>query len=307
NPAYAGSKEYLSMDLLYRDQWLNWGNRYGSNNDLGAPITQTLSIHGPWKERVGLGMNLVNDVIGARNTTSLNFSYAYRIDFGVGKLAIGLQGGMIYWRAKWDNLRFKDAREIDEAFDNGNPSMWIPSVGAGAYYHSDYFYVGVSVPNLINFKLRDAKQQVTRIAQLYRHFYFTAGGAIPLNGDDLVFKPSLLIKAVGFLGDFTGSGANLNDLGAPTEFDIDLSLFFLQKIWFGASFRSSFEAIINGKSTVDSADIWMAYYLKNGLRIGMAYDYPLTPIRTMSPGSLEVLLGYDFNYRMERMSTPRYF
>jgi len=38
NPGYAGSKNYISADALYRTQWVNFP---------GAPTTETFSIHSP--------------------------------------------------------------------------------------------------------------------------------------------------------------------------------------------------------------------------------------------------------------------
>ena len=38
NPAYAGTKDHLSIGLLHRDQWVKLE---------GAPTTQTLTVHTP--------------------------------------------------------------------------------------------------------------------------------------------------------------------------------------------------------------------------------------------------------------------
>ena len=92
NPAYAGSYEYLSINALHRGQW--WGID-------GAPTTQSLSVHTPVSERVGLGLSLVNDKIGPTGSTQINAVYAYRIPIGPGKLSIGLQAGVFQRRADW--------------------------------------------------------------------------------------------------------------------------------------------------------------------------------------------------------------
>ena len=133
------------------------------------------------------------------------------------------------------------------------------------------------------------------------------GGAIPLTGPNLMLKPSILVKSVGLLQDFTGDGTSITTTGAPLEFDIDLSLFFYETLWVGASFRSALEKFFDNKSSYDSADVWVAYYLQNGLRIGAAYDYTLTDIQSYSNGSFELMIGYEFNYDIKRVNTPRYF
>ena len=89
--------------------------------------------------------------------------------------------------------------------------------------------------------------------------------------------------------------------------DIDLSMMFYQTLWVGVSFRTAIEAFIDDGSSYDSADIWVAYFLANGLRIGVAYDYPLNEIKHSTPGSFEVMLGYEFNFITKEVVTPRFF
>lgn len=295
NPAYAGSKDHLSIGLLHRTQW--WGID-------GAPSTQSLTAHTPLKsDRVGLGMSLVNDKVGPTDNISVNISYAYRIPVGAGKLAIGLQGGVYNWRANWGELNIENVN--DPSFE-GDPSYWLPNFGAGVYYYTKSFYAGFGAPHLVEYDLRDDDDINTELwAKQFRHYYFSAGGAIPLNGNALIFKPSLLVKSTGLFSGLRKDEA-FKDVGSPTEFDIDLSLLFLETIWIGASFRSSFEAF-SDKSSYDSVDIWASYLLKNGLRIGAAYDYTLTKLQQPAQGSFEIFLGYEFNFKTKQLVTPRYF
>lgn len=306
NPAYAGSPGYLSFNTLYRDQWTGWGNR-NSAIDKGAPLTQTFTAHTPFKKRVGLGFSMSNDIIGARNSTTANFAYAYRIPFGKGKIALGIQAGTTYWRADWTRLNERDPN--DPVFLDA-PSAWIPNFGAGLYYNSEFFYAGLSVPQLLNYNLPflgDKLPESTKFARTYQHFYLTVGGAIPLYGPDFMLKPSLLVKSVGLLQDFTGNGTSITSPGAPTQIDLDMSIFLYETLWVGLSLRTAMEAVFAGKSSMDSADMWVAYYLKNGLRVGAAYDFPLTVINQYSYGSFELMVGYDFQFTVHRVRTPRYF
>ena len=298
NPGYAGSKGYLSMVGLYRDQWLGLE---------GAPTTQTLSIHTPFKEKVGLGLNLTNDKIGVTGSTVGSFSYAYQIPFGKGIVSLGLQASFMNYRTDFGKLNYKDPRSNDPSFEDADVNLWAPNFGAGVFYYSDKFYAGFSVPHLIKTDLRNENVQTTRWAQLYRHYYFTTGVAIPIRGESLVFKPSILIKSVGLFGDFTSSSSNLKPVGAPTEFDLDLSFLFYQSLWVGASFRSSFEAFIGKTSSIDSADLWAMFYLNKGVRVGLAYDFTLTKLREYNKGSFEIMVGYDLYFQEKSVVTPRYF
>lgn len=315
NPAYAGSKNYLSANILYRTQWAGWNARNnGLNPELttgGAPVSQTFTIHTPVNKRIGVGLAVVNDKIGATESTGANLSYAYRIPFAEGHLALAIQGGVTNFRGDFRNLIARDTD--DPAFAFSEPNEWRPNFGTGIYYNSNRFYAGVSVPRLIEVTLRDTdpllNPQVREFAKSYRHFYFTMGGAIPLRGNqNFVFKPSFLVKSVGLLSELERSGSSTIIIGAPTEFDLDASILLYKTFWIGLSFRSSFDTFIAQESSTDSADVWFAFYLKNGLRLGFAYDFSLTPIQQNSVGSFEMSMGYDFNYlEVGSINSPRYF
>jgi len=67
NPAYAGSHDYFSSTLMYRNQWVRVD---------GAPITSILAVDGPLKNRnVGLGLIIMNDKIGATDQTDIYGSF----------------------------------------------------------------------------------------------------------------------------------------------------------------------------------------------------------------------------------------
>lgn len=296
NPAYAGSKDYMSVNFLHRTQW--WGIN-------GGPRTQTFTIHTPLKKKkVGVGFSAVNDVIGPTNSIQANLSYAYRIPIGKGTLAVGIQGGMKNWRANWNDIQIQD--QTDDAFAETEPSYWLPNFGGGIYYSTSSFYLGFSAPSLLEYDLRDNNINTNIWARQYRHYFLAAGGAIPLGGDHMVFKPSVLVKNVGLLSSFNKDAVYQN-VGAPTEIDIDLSIFFYNSLWIGTSFRTALEAFTDDSSSFDSVDIWASYYLRNGLRIGAAYDYTLTPLQSVAKGSFELMIGYEFDYRTQRIVTPRYF
>jgi len=296
NPAYAGSNEHLAIAALYRNQWLSVP---------GAPETQTITAHTPLKtDRVGVGFSLINDKIGPTNTVGVNIAYAYRIPLGGNKkLAVGLQGGFENYTADWSLLDLVDPN--DESFLN-NQNRFLPNFGAGIYFSTDKFYAGFASPHLIEYDLRQ-NISTNIFARQARHYFFSTGIAIPIKGDALVFKPSALVKNVGLFA-AASKQTQFKNIGAPTEFDIDLSLLFQQTFWLGASFRSAIEGFgSEATSSFDSADVWFSWFLSNGMRFGASYDYPLTELSQVTNGSFEVMLGYEFNYRTKKIVTPRYF
>src|SRR5688500_16021425 len=66
NPAYAGSRDALTITALHRSQWLDFK---------GAPMTQTLTLHSPiGNKHIGLGLAASNDKIGPVNNTAVSGS-----------------------------------------------------------------------------------------------------------------------------------------------------------------------------------------------------------------------------------------
>jgi type IX secretion system PorP/SprF family membrane protein len=311
NPAYAGTSGFLSSTAIVRDQWMTWGNGVNSMNG-GAPITYGLNVHSPINDRVGLGGVLSQDRIGSSVSTDLQLSYAYRIPLSDGlQLSAALQGGITHQNFDFSGLNIRNPGDAN--FDNPGGPVWRPNAGAGLYLYSERFYFGASVPRLFETNIFSERNPIvsetnTEPARTYRHMYIASGAAFPIRGNrDFVFKPSVLIKGVGWLGDFATSSQSVNVVRTPTAFDVDASVLFYQTFWVGASFRGTFDKAFQDNSSHDSADLWAAFFLKNGLRIGIAYDYSLTEIQQFGNGSAELMIGYDMNFSGEKIVTPRYF
>lgn len=294
NPATAGSHDHLTLNLLHRQQWLGFE---------GAPVTQSLTAHSPLrKENIGLGLSLVNDRAGATGSFDINVAYAYRFALGQRlRLSVGLQTGVANWRGDWTDLVLE---QQDDAAFRENLNRWLPNFGAGAYLTGKRFYAGIGCPRLIEYNLRKASDDnLQRFARTYRHYYFTTGMAFPLRGDNLVFRPSLLLKSTGLLSALR-QDARFQNVGAPTEVDVDASLFILRTFWVGAAYRTALEA---RKSSHDSVDFWASWHLRNGLRFGAAYDMLLSDLRRAGNGSFELMLGYEFDFKIKKAASPRFF
>lgn len=302
NPAYAGTTDYLTTTLIHRSQWLGWNSNLDGDGG-GTPSSQSISLHSPVNNRVGLGLHFLKDAVGANRTNSINAVYAYHIPLQYGKLSIGIQAGATKWRANWRELNFKDEQALDPAFAGDIVSDWVPNVGLGVYYYYDLFYIGLSAPRIMRFSLsprRDFTDEYETTAHLYPHFYLTAGG-IYRYGPDLVLKPTLLIRRTGVFENVVVAASQRT--GTPTAVDLGMSAFMLETLWFGTTYRLALE----GRSSHDSMDFWTAVQFSNGLRLGMSYDILLSKLRSYSSGSMELMLGYDFNYKVSRVESPRYF
>lgn len=270
NPAYAGSREVLSITGLSRAQWVGVE---------GAPLSSTVSLDMPIKSKhIGLGLQVFNDKIGVGTSNGFYGSYAYRIKMNRSTLAFGLQGGLVHFTTQYASLRL-DGPQIyipDRAFQE-NANILIPSAGAGVYLSDDRYYVGASIPSLLNTQLSSNTQ--VRINK-YDHLFLMGGYVFALNRD-FKLKPSVLLKAV---------------TGAPMELDLNANFWMYDIFAIGASYRT-------GDAAVGMIELQAA----PNFRIGYAYDYSFGELRHFHSGSHELLLRYEFGYAKDRILTPRYF
>src|SRR3989344_3830766 len=167
NPAYAGSRDALTITALHRSQWLDFK---------GAPQSQTLTMHSPIaNEHIGLGLSVLNDKIGPSNNTSAYVDFAYRMNLNKkSKLAFGISGGAKIFQAKLNTLNLDQT--VDPTFENNISNRITPNFGFGAYYSRERFYAGISVPNLLQNSYSEISQLngSTLIAKEQRHYFFIA-------------------------------------------------------------------------------------------------------------------------------------
>ncbi len=272
NPAYAGSRDGLSMTLVGRRQWVGIE---------GAPQTLTFSIQSPLKnDNLGLGLYFYTDILGPYQSSGVIGSFAYRLKLGRGYLAFGLQGGIKYTTFDINKITVPD--ESDALLTNGYSKKFVPDANFGIYYNTNRFYVGLSSKHLFEaeYGYIENSNDESVYGTLIRHFYAMAGVAIPLS-ENLVFRPSTLVKYA---------------QNAPVQIDVNASFLIKNVLWLGASYRTK-------RAVVLLAEVVIA----ERLRIGYSYDIYLNEIQQHNRGSHEIMLEYNIPVIKNRMLTPRYF
>ncbi|WP_109298691.1 type IX secretion system membrane protein PorP/SprF [Aquimarina sp. AU474] len=280
NPAYAGSRGVMSVMGLHRSQWVGLD---------GAPRTQTLTLNSPigTNERIGLGLSIVNDEIGPTDETyiDIDFSYTLRTSEN-GKLSLGLKGGMQLLNVNLQELSRINAN--DALFETNIDNKFSPQVGAGVYYHTNKFYLGFSVPNLLETDHFDesttssSSDAVSFLAEERINYYLIAGHVFDLT-DDLKFKPAVLTKLV---------------FGTPLQVDVSGNFLLYQKLTLGVAYRWS--AAVTGQ---------VAFQISDSMMIGFSYDRETTELgqSQFNDGSYEVMLRFELFKKYNRMLTPRFF
>jgi type IX secretion system PorP/SprF family membrane protein len=271
NPAYAGSREALSIVGLHRSQWVGFK---------GGPITQTLSVHTPLRnDRIGLGLSFIEDDLGPQNFSYIYGDFSYSIPTGSdGKLAFGLKAGFTQFSFDTD-FRLDEANQNDPLI-YGTEDRWSPNVGAGVYWSTDRIYAGLSAPRILN---NDTSNKSDFKALERISYYLTVGGVLDIS-KSIKFKPAALIKATN---------------GAPVSYDLTANFLFNEKFWLGGSYRINEQTAAIG-GIVD-------FQVSRQLRLGYAYEKPISDIADYTTGTHEILLIYEFKFLSSKLKSPRYF
>lgn len=274
NPAYAGTRNALTITGLHRSQWVGFD---------GAPVTQTLTMHTPIaKNKMGLGVSVINDKIGPVKTAGAYADYAYYLKLNdKSQLSLGLSAGLNFMQAGLTDLTIID--QDDVSFKDDISSKLLPNFGFGMYYRRPKFYAGLSAPKLLenNFYNNTVTGSVN-LAKEKRHYYFICGGVTKIS-PEVEFRPTTFVKATP---------------GAPVEADVTTTFIFHKRLLLGGMFR-----------TGDAVGGLIGFYVTPQLHLGYSYDwsYKLETFK-YNQGSHEIMISYDFIYKnSEKIRSPRYF
>lgn len=269
NPAYAGSEGTLNIGLLHRTQWVGLD---------GAPKTIVATINAPIKKNIGMGLSVFADKIGPVKEQNAFVDVSYTIQTSdYGNLAFGLKGGFTFLDAQLSTLDLGD--DIPDDVFNNDINDSYANFGAGAFYYTDHFYAGLSMPNMLNQFHLNRKGGVISSASEKMHYYLTSGYIFEMN-DNLKLKPSVLLKGVE---------------GAPLSIDLAGNVLINNKFELGVSWRID-----------DSLNALMNIEVARGFRIGYAYDYTLSNLGDFNSGSHEIILLINISNSRNGLS-PRFF
>ncbi|MDF4201713.1 type IX secretion system membrane protein PorP/SprF [Maribacter sp. SA7] len=276
NPAYAGSRDALSISALHRSQWVGRD---------GAPNTQTLSVHGPTSNKVGLGLSIVHDEIGnnTNQNTYIDAAFSYTLDTSENdKLSFGLKAGGHLLNLDFNNLRNYSAGGV-AITDTDLYKKFTPNFGAGIYYHNDKFYTGLSIPNFLQTEHFDSSDGNESLVSVDRVTWYLISGYVFDMSPSLKFKPAFLLKATS---------------GAPLQADVSANFLLNDKFSMGAAYRwdAALSALFGFQMTPE-------------FMLGLAYDSDISELggTKYNNGSFEVFLRYEFLKKDKIDLTPRFF
>ena len=270
NPAYAGNREAVNINLLYRNQWAGFP---------GAPKTGSIS----YDERkagsnVGYGFQLYTDKIGIEKTTGVQGFYSIKVPFEQSTLSIGLGFGL---------LNYQQNLQATNPFVSGDPTLqnvtngFLPSASLGFLYSKKRWYIGLSSPALLKTKINAQNQADIRYSGAEGHYFLTSGYNFDLS-ENVKLKPSVLLKAVS---------------GAPVQTDLNMNVWVNDILGFGVSYRVE-------QSYLSMLEL----QLTPQVRLGYSYDYNFSKLVSNNRATHELMLRFEIGSKKSpNLASPRYF
>ena len=254
NPAAVGEYDYLKMVASYRNQWTGFNTQHDQ-----AIATQYLTFTKGMGTN-GLGLTLLNDNTGgAFNTTGFRLSYSHKILYDTHKLFLGLSGGGT--KLNMNAANFNDAAVVTS-------SDFVPEATFGAYVLVKDWKLGFSVPGMLNENMELTSSSENQITS---HFYTMISYTKELN-DDWSLYPALLLKTT----------------EDHQQLDVNLNVKLKNKVWFGASYRTSPDEGANEA-------FGPSFYLGVDLgRLFALYSHDISSGNMSSYPTHEITIGYDF-------------
>jgi len=263
NPAYAGADGALSLTAVARSQWTGVD---------GAPVTESFAAHGLFRDRVGLGLSVVNDQVGVHRNTNALASYAYHLKAGKRAfISLGLAAGMTNFVSDYLSLNVANDPRAMSSLRGTRMNL-----GTGLYFRSPGVDLGLSAPNLLSRRM--SISDTTGITFRSPDILGYARYRLKLN-ENYTLQPAVLLKYYA---------------GLPVSYDVNGSIIYKNVITAGLSYRSH-----------ESFDFLIKLQLTLRMEFGYSFDYPIGKISSLSSASHEVMVHYVFKKDTRRIMAPR--
>jgi type IX secretion system PorP/SprF family membrane protein len=263
NPAAAGNRGALNIAAFYRRQWVGIA---------GSPETMSIAADAPLLDsKLGVGIIITNDKIGVTKETQFHTTYAYKIKMSNGNLSLGLGAGLITTNTAWSDLVVLDPG--DEYFLINSRVFVVPDFSFGIYYSYKNYFAGLSVPKLLGYKFDFNKNKYSLKFAPDQYYYQLNTGYVYTLSPKLKLFPSTLISY---------------SPGEMLLYDINAHFNYSERFWFGVSYRSN-----------RSLATLIQFGLNSQFKVAYTYDFDFGKLGRYSNGSHEVMLRYEFKYKVQ--------
>ncbi len=250
-PAHAGSTETSQISLMSRQQWMGIE---------GAPKTYALSGNFKFKEKSGLGVNVLFDQAGPLKIMTVSGDYAYHTQLNdEWNFSGGIRAGFASLNLDFSGLALTHS---DDALFTTNRSSGLKfNTGWGLRVSKgDGFFVSVSQPRMLKYDLGSGYKDVA-------YFYSMVGTKVKAS-DKITFFPSVLFRTAG---------------NAPLSWDANLM----------ANLNGKFDVGLNYRHE-DSWGIRAGIQATKNIYLGYVYEIPTSQLSRVNVQSHEIALRYLF-------------
>lgn len=248
NPAMAGLKQELK---------LNGGYRRESASISDAISSQYLTGEYGLNSKMGVGLNLYNDLAGLLRTTRAMATYSYHIALNEkGRaLHLGVSGGVVN-------------KQVDNGASNGETGDPLLSRGStididadlGIAYTDGRLTVQGAFPGMVTYFGKDEEDVVNR------PMYFAAASyKFLFNDDEIILEPKVAYRGI-------EGNDNILDAGAAVLFKDKLQLFGMYH-------------------STESITVGAGAFIKKQLTITAMYNTGATGVKGYTDGSFEIGIG----------------
>ncbi len=258
NPAFSGANALPSVVVLIRSQWQGVPEAPQSQFAIGSMQVS---------DRVGLGLNIINDKTFIENQTKVFAAFSYRVPISAeDNLYLGLSAGGNFLTVNAQGLETYNYTPDPLLRDE---SVFNPNVGVGILLKGEKYYLGLSTPGLLNTKRFKDEEGVVTNATDKPHVYFTVGYNHNFS-DYWAFKPAFLMRHVS---------------GIPISLDLTGAVQYKQQIELGLTYKTD-----NGFAAFALVTV------ANWLDVGYAYDSSFrSELREAGSSTHEVVLKFKLN------------
>ena len=281
NPASAGERQMLDLNMSYRQQWV--GSQYAPKTYYVSGASRIFSpksfrpttlptsksdLNEQGKIKHGVGAILFRDDFGAFSYTSMGASYAVHVPLSRSwTFSAAIKGSMKNWVFDPSKTQTGTANDPTlQAFAASSQAFndWVPSVDVGLYAYSLHVFISYATDQLTQGQLKFENSPVTPL--LTTTHYGMIGGRIILN-QHVHIVPSTLNK-------YTAA--------APASVDLNVKLDVQDRFFTAVGYRWNSDIILSG-----------AVFVNDILKVGYSFDYPLTETKSLGFGSHELFLGIE--------------
>lgn len=182
NPGYTGVQKALNINGTARQQWIGME---------GAPKKYQIGFDSPLNNSLaGIGMGVQIEQYGPYKMNLIHANYARLIKLSSkGFLSLGFTGSVTNYSLGLGDLDLNDPN--DPMFGTDISNSFTPNIGVGAFYFTQNFYFGISMPKILNEK--PFAQEDGEDNPLMRYSYISTGYLHAIN-KNVAIKPAFLLQ-----------------------------------------------------------------------------------------------------------------